>query len=248
MAEKLEAMKVEVTELRAEKEKFEVLDAERERGSAKGRVFEEVVAEAIEQIAGAQGDDSEAVGDVREAMGKVGDVVVGIDACHGPARGRIVFEAKNKKLSRPEALRELDRALVERNADFAVLVVAGDEKVPAKMLPLREHNGDKMVVSYDPEEGSLLPLQVAYALARARVLLRRADGEGIDSEAIRATTERAVQSLGEVQRIKQQLTASKTAVDKAAEIVDAMANAVKANLAEIQALVAAAAIADSDPA
>jgi hypothetical protein len=240
MAEKLEAMKAEVAGLRAEKEKLEEVDAERERGTAKGRDFEEEVAAAIDAIALAQGDDSEAVGDVKEAIGKVGDVVVGIDACNGPARGRIVFEAKNKKLSRPEALRELDRAREERNADFAVLVVSGEGKVPAKMLPLREYNGDKMVVTYDPEDGSSLALQVAYSLARARVLLRRADGDGIDAEAIRATSERAVQSLGEVQRIKQQLTASKTAVDKAAEIVDGMASAVKANLAEIQAIVAAA--------
>jgi hypothetical protein len=97
-----------------------------------------------------------------------------------------------------------------------------------------------MVVTYDPEDGPL-GLQVAYALARARVLMRRADTEDIDADAVSASAERALQSLGEVQRIKQQLTASKTAVDKAAEIVDGMAGAVKANLAEIQALVAAAA-------
>ena len=73
--------------------------------------------------------------------------------------------------------------------------------------------------------------------------MRRADTEDIDADAVSASAERALQSLGEVQRIKQQLTASKTAVDKAAEIVDGMAGAVKANLAEIQALVAAAGIA-----
>ncbi len=177
LVDKLEATRLEVERLRAEKEKVEELDAERERGTAKGRTFEEEVAQAIEAIAAAQGDDSEAVGDVKEASRKKGDVVVGIDGCNGPARGRIVFEAKNAKLSRPEALRELDRARDERNADFAVLVVAGEGKVPAKMLPLREYNGDKMVVTFDPEEGAL-GLQVAYALARARVLLRRADGEG----------------------------------------------------------------------
>ena len=226
--------------MRAEKEKLDEVGAERERGTAKGRDFEEEVAGAIEEIAIAQGDDSHAVGDIKEAGGKVGDVVVGIDACNGPARGRIVFEAKNSKLSRPEALRELDRALEERNADFAVLVVSAEGKVPARMRTLREYNGDKMVVTYDPSEGSTLALNVAYALARARVLLRRADGEGVDAEAIRATVERALQSLGDVQRIKQQLTASKTAVDKASEIVDAMSGAVKANLAEVQALVAAA--------
>ena len=245
VGERLEEMRLEVERLRAENEKLDELEAEREKGTAKGRSFEEAVAEAIESLALPQGDDPEAVGDVKEATGKTGDVVVAIDGCNGPARGRIVFEAKNTKLSRPEALRELDRAREERNADFAVLVVAHEGKVPAKLVPLREYNGDKMVVTYDPEDGSLLSLQVAYALARARVLLRRADGDGLDSEAIRACAERAVQSLGEVQRIKQQLTASKTAVDKAADIVDAMAAAVKTSLAEIEALVAAAAIAEA---
>ncbi len=243
MAEKLEAMKIEVTELRAEKEKLEEVAAVEEKGTAKGRAYEDEVAEAIEAIALAQGDDSEAVGDAKEATRKTGDIVVGIDGCSGLARGRIVFEAKNTRLSRPEALRELDRAREERNADFAVLVVSAAGKVPARMLALREYNGDKMIVAFDPDEGPL-GLQVAYSLARARVLLRRADGEGIDSEAVRATSERALQQLGEVQRIKQQLTASKTAVDKAAEIVDSMAGAVKIHLAEIQALVAAAAVAD----
>lgn len=243
LVDKLEATRLEVERLRAEKEKLEEIAAVEEKGTAKGRTYEEEVAEAIETIALAQGDDSEAVGDRLEAGGKVGDVVVGIDGCSGLARGRIVFEAKNSKLSRPEALRELDRAREERNAEFAVLVVSAEGKVPAKMLPLREYNGDKMVVTYNPEEGPL-GLQVAYSLARARVLLRRADGEGIDAEAVRATSERALQQLGEVQRIKQQLTASKTAVDKAAEIVDSMAGAVKVHLGEIQALVAAAAVAD----
>ena len=49
---------------------------------------------------------------MKEATGKVGDVVVAIDACNGPARGRIVFEAKDRKsLSAPTAFKELDSAL-----------------------------------------------------------------------------------------------------------------------------------------
>jgi hypothetical protein len=238
VVDKLEATRLEVERLRAEGEKLEEVAAERERGAAKGRSFEQQVAEAIERIASAQGDDATAVGDVKEATRKSGDVVVGIDGCAGPPRGRIVFEAKNSRLSRPEALRELDRARAERNADFAVLVVAGEGKVPARMLPLREVNGDKMVVTYDPQDGGGLGLQVAYTLARARVLMRRGGGEEIDAEGVSAGAERAIQALAEVQRIKQQLTASKTAVDKAAEIVDAMAASVKASLEEIQALVA----------
>ena len=115
--------------LRLEKEKLEEVEAERERGTAKGRTFEEAVAEAVDRIALAQGDVAEAVGDLKEATGKVGDVLVAIDGCNGPARGRIVFEAKDRKsLSAPTAFRELDNALGERSADFAVMVVPSDDR------------------------------------------------------------------------------------------------------------------------
>src|SRR5919198_1404331 len=162
-------LQVELQALRDERQKEEELEAERQRGTAKGRTFEEAVYEAIDAIATAQGDDCDAVGDFRGATGKTGDVVVAIDACRGPARGRIVFEAKNAKLSKPKAFEELDRGMREREADFAVLVVPVDDKLPARTAPLREYNGDKLLVAWDLE-GSLT-LEVAYRLARARVLM-----------------------------------------------------------------------------
>jgi hypothetical protein len=222
--------------LRLEKEKLEEVEAERERGTAKGRSFEEAVAAAVDEIALAQGDVAEAVGDVKEATGKVGDVVVAIDACNGPARGRIVIEAKDSRLSKPKALEELDRAIAERSADFAVLVVPTDEELPAKLEPLREYNGDKMVVALDPEAGPL-PLEYAYRIARARALMKRSDADGIDAEAVRATTERALAALGEERKIKNQLTGVKTGIDKAYGLVDEMSARVRALLAEIDALV-----------
>ena len=91
MAEKLEAMKLEIAELRSEKQKLVEIAAVVEKGTAKGRTYEEAVAMAIDAIASAQGDDCEAVGDLRGEGGRKGDVVVAIDACAGPARGRIVF-------------------------------------------------------------------------------------------------------------------------------------------------------------
>ena len=238
-AEHLRVMNERITELRAEKEKLEELDAERERGTAKGRSYEEAVAEALDRIARPQGDDCEAVGDVKEATRKVGDVVVHVGACDGPTRGRIVFEAKNARLSRPKALEELDGALRERNADYAVLVVPDEDRVPAKMLSLREYNGDKLIVAFDPEDGHPLALELAYKLARARVLMAHADGSDLDTGALRGVVERALQAFEEVRRIKQQLTGAKTQIDKAGEIVDALADRVKGHLREIDDLLAA---------
>ena len=222
--------------LRLEKEKLEEVEAERERGSAKGRTFEEHVAEAIDRIALAQGDVAEAVGDFAGATGKVGDVVVAIDAALGPARGRLVVEAKDKRLSQPRAMKELDDALVHRSADFALLVVPTEEELPAKMEPLREYYGDKIVVVLDPETGTL-PLELAYRLARARVLMKRSDADGIDADALRATIERALASLGEERKVKQQLTGAKTSIDKAYDLIEAMAAQVRAELADIDAIV-----------
>jgi len=185
MGEKLEAMKLEISELRSEKQKLAELAAVAEKGTAKGRSYEEAVALAIDAIASAQGDDCEAVGDLRGEGGRKGDIVVAIDACAGPARGRIVFEAKNSQLSRNRALAELDEALETRGADFAIFVVPSEDKLPARTRPLREFNGDKMFVVYDAGEDARLALEVAYALARARVLMSRGEAESIDPVAVR---------------------------------------------------------------
>jgi hypothetical protein len=236
LLEKMSELEKQLQGLRLEKEKLEEVEAERERGTAKGRTFEEAVAEAVDAIAVAQGDVAEPVGDLKEATGKVGDVLVALDACNGPARGRIVIEAKDSRLSKPKALEELDRALAERSADAAILVIPSADHLPAKMQELREYNGDKLVVAFDPELGTL-PLEVAYRLARARVLMKRSEADGIDAGAVSDTVERALAALTEERRIKNQLSGAKTSIDKAYGYVEDMAARVRSLLGEIDALV-----------
>ena len=237
--ERMALLQKEVGELRVEREKLAEIEAERDRGTAKGRAFEEEVADAIDRLASVQGDDCEAVGDQKGATGKVGDVVVGIDGCHGPARGKIVFEAKNSKLSRNEALRQLDQAREQRDAEFAVLVVPSDDKVPAKMRTLREYNGDKLIVIFDPEAEGTLALELAYSLARARVLMQRSESEGIDASAVHDTVERALQSMEAVRTIKSTLKGAQTNIDKARDLIDAMAAQVRGQLEHVDELVRA---------
>ncbi|CAN5495131.1 hypothetical protein BH20ACT19_BH20ACT19_04300 [soil metagenome] len=229
----------QVQGLRDEKERLEQVGAERERGTAKGRTYEEQVVEAIDVIATGQGDCCDAVGDLPGASGKTGDVVVSIDAAAGPVRGRIVFEAKDRRLSAPRAREELGRALEQRDADFAVLVVPGEGEVPAKMNPLREWGGDCLIVTYDPAECSGLALEVGYRLARARVLMERADEGEVDSEAVRLQVERALAEMGEVRKVKSQLTGAKTSIDNAYSIVETIATRVRGHLEEIDTLVLA---------
>jgi hypothetical protein len=237
---KLGEMQRELQALRDEREKLEEVAAERERGTAKGRDFEELVAEALDDIAVAQDDISEAVGDQPGAIGKTGDVVIDLDACKGPARGRIVWEAKDRRISKPEALRQLDKAMAQRDADFAVLVVPTEDELPAKLRPLREYNGDKLVVVWEPDSDSRLPLELAYSLARARVLMARSESEGIDGAAVRDTVERALGAMEEVRRVKSSLTGAKTSIDRATSVIDAMSERVRDHLKAIDELVLAA--------
>ena len=236
MNETIVGLRAELAALKAEKDKREDVAAAEERGAAKGRTYEEAVFEALDAIAVARGDDCDAVGDTRGEGGRKGDVVVAIDACAGPARGRVVFEAKDRKLSKNQALEELDAAMQTRAADYAVLVVPSEDELPARTHPLREYNGDKLFVVYDPEEGSRLALEVAYGLARARVLMARDDAGGLDATAARAEVERALQAMEDVRRIKSQLTNASHGIENARSILEAMAENVRGHLAQLDAL------------
>ncbi|MDQ3935206.1 MAG: hypothetical protein M3340_11325 [Actinomycetota bacterium] len=248
LQERLARFERELQALRDEKDKLEELEAERERGTAKGRVFEEAVAEALEAIAVAQGDDCDAVGDLPGATGKTGDVVVHIDACRGPARGRVVFEAKNRRPGKREAMEELARARDERDADFAVMVFPSEDKLPAKTHALREYNGDKLLVAWDPDEDSPLALEIAYALARARVLMTRADEGEVDPAAIRDAVDSALAVMEGTKAIKSELTGATNKISKAGGLIEQMEGAVRAKLREIDALAAAGASADGEQA
>src|SRR5215213_4766030 len=226
------ALQLEIAKLQAEKEKALGVAAEHERSTAKGRPYEEAVYDAIDAIAGGAGDDCDAVGDLPGVGGRKGDVVVAIDGCSGSPRGRIVFEAKNSRAAKKVALAELDEAMAHRDAAYAIWVVRSEEQLPARTQQLREVNGDKLFVVYDPEQGRL-GLQVAYALARARTLMARGDAEGLDASAVRAEVERALGALEEGRRIRQQLTHAANGVEAAREILDGMERRVKGHLAQV---------------
>ena len=167
-------------------------------------------------------------------------MVVEVGAAEGPARGRLVFEAKDRRLSRKGALDELDKAMQQRDADFAVLVVPTEEELPARTHELREYNGDKLIVAFDPE-GSPLPLEVAYRLARARVLMAARRERRDRRAAVHGVVERALASLDETRKVKSQLTGAVSNIEKARTLVEGMEAQVRRQLGELDELVTRAA-------
>jgi hypothetical protein len=245
MTEKVGALELEVQRLRSESEKAEEVAEERERGTAKGRTYEEDVFEAVDAIAIGQGDAAEPVGDQPGTDGRKGDIVVDIDSCLGPPRGRIVLEAKDSRLGKPDALRQLDGALRARDGDFALLVVPSSEELPPRGHELREMNGDKMFVVYDPEAGDPAGLRLAYLLARSRVLMARGAADGLDVAAVEESLERAIAALGDARKVKSQLTNAKNTIDGARSGLETIEAAVRGQLEHVQRLLAECAAAEA---
>lgn len=242
------AMQKQIGELRVvigrtlERDDADVRVAEAEQaGTRKGFTFEERVHDAIEAIASARGDCATHTGaDGAEGGGRKGDTLIELDAADGPPAGRIVFEAKDKKLSKNAAWSELNEAMAARAASFAVLVVAGEDRVPSGREPLREYEGNKLVVAVDRDEPDSLALAVAYRLAAARVAMARDRDLTVDAAEVRAVTEEAVSCLKQAQAVRSALTGIKTSSDKARTGLDEMVAAVGLKLERIDALVAEA--------
>jgi hypothetical protein len=240
--QRIEALQRELVELKERAEADTRVAEEAERGTAKGRTFEELVHTTLEQIAEGHGDAAHHVGDATsESGGKKGDTVIEIGGGTGSPVATIVFEAKNKRLSKNDAWIELNACMGERDAAFAVLVVAGDDKVPAGLDELTEYQGNKIIAVLDREAPDPLALRLVYRYVRARVL---ADGAGeleVDAAGVRDAAEEAAARLKRANKVRKSLTNVTNSADAAREEFDEMIADVERCLARIEGLVAAAA-------
>jgi hypothetical protein len=216
----------------------EAVEEAEEAGTRKGRTFEDRVDMALDRLASTRGDAaSHTGGEGAEGGGRKGDTLIELSAASGPAAGRVVFEAKDKRLSKNDAWRELNEAMAARAASFGVLVVAGEDRIPAGREPLTEYEGNKLIVAVDREQPDGLALEVAYRLAAARVAMARDRDLTVDPGAVRDAAEEAVSCLKQAQAIRATLTGIKTSSDKARATLDEMVESVRSRLERVESLV-----------
>jgi len=225
---------------RAEQAAVEIAE-EREHGTRKGRTFETQVFEALEPLAAARGDAASHVGDERSAAGgKKGDIVVEIDAASGPAKARIAIEVKDERLSKNDAWKVLNATLAQRDADFAILAVASEGKVPAGREALHEYEGNKMIVTFDREDPDDRALELAYRYARCRCLMAAERTLEVDAPGVRDAAGEALSALKDAQKIRSSLTGASNSVGAARGALDVMIARVEVSLERIEALITAA--------
>ncbi len=238
LEQKLDELIAKTAELTGLDQGREALAEAEQAGTRKGRSFEERVDRALERIAATRGDASSHTGaEGAEGGGKKGDTLIELGAADGLAAGRIVFEAKDKKLSKNDAWRELNEAMAARAASFGVLVVAGEDRVPSGRESLVEYEGNKLIVAVDRDEPDSLALEVAYRLAAARVAMARDRDLTVDARAVRDAAEEAVSCLKQAQSVRAALTGIKTSSDKARASLDEMVAGVEERLQRVESLV-----------
>jgi hypothetical protein len=239
--ERLEALQRELVELKERDDADRRVAEEVERGTAKGRSFEELVHAELELLANAQDDAAHHVGDASsEAGGKKGDTVIELGAATGPALATVVYEAKNRKLSKNDAWIELNAAIAERDAVYGVLIVAGDDKIPSGLEELTEYQGNKMIAALDRDDPDPLALRLVYRYVRARALAASAGGLEVDAAGVRDAAESAATRLKAANRIRKSLTGVTNSADRAREELDEMIADVERCLGRIETLIAAA--------
>jgi hypothetical protein len=237
--ERIEAMTAELTALRERLGAKEELEAEQSRGTAKGRDFEERIHALLDEIATARGDTAHHVGDLAaETRGKKGDTLVEIGAGAGPCLAKIAFDPKDSQLTRPKAWEVLNGSIDDRGADYAVLVVASEENVPAKTQSLVEYEGNKLIVAVDREEPERNILEAAYGVARARALAARKDELSLDAPAMKEAIDETRRALESLKTARQALTGMRKNADSIESSLSVMEEGAKAALARADSLIA----------
>jgi hypothetical protein len=237
--ERIEALTSEVTALRERLGAKEEIEAEQSRGTAKGRDFEERIHALLDEIATARGDTAHHVGDLAaETRGKKGDTLVEIGAGAGPCLAKIAFDPKDSQLTRPKAWEVLNGSIDDRGADYAVLVVASEENVPAKTQSLVEYEGNKLIVAVDREEPERNILEAAYGVARARALAARKDELSLDAPAMKEAIDEARRALEQLKTVRQALTGMRKNADSIESSLGVIEEGAKAALARADSLIA----------
>ncbi|MFA6458255.1 MAG: hypothetical protein WCV72_02590 [Patescibacteria group bacterium] len=230
-------------EIKAKESAKEATKLEAAKGTQKGFEYEEVVFAELEKVARVFGDTclptAKEVGLTLDS--KQGDAVVTLNPANtGGATLRIVFEAKDKGMYLNALLDELEGAKKNRGATVAVAVVSGKDTlkdVREAIGVFRDYPGQRTICVLDKEYPDATALEVAYKLARAKLLLslqtKEMKSEAVDLVAINTLIEEITKKLSEFAGIQSTLTKASTAIDGAKTQIEGMKNELQVKLQEL---------------
>lgn len=188
----------------------EFAEEEREKGTAKGRTYQEIIFEKVNESCIPFQDIPRYVADVTGSLprSKVGDIVVDVNPAYtGGAPLRIVVEAKDRAgYSIDKICGELQDAKQNRDASVAIAVFTSDT-CPGGCYPLQQYGCDKIVTHYDIDEDDALALSLAYRLTRIEALRKlRGISPQMDIPQMRTLIGQCIEKLKAINAIKAKIT------------------------------------------
>jgi hypothetical protein len=167
----------------------------------------------------------------------IGDFAVEINPSEAH-KLRIVVESKNRqKNNATERVRELDKAMSNRGAEFGISVETSSGETTQAIIPFGD---DRLIVRVPalPDEGwDFTALGIALECARWKALMKRTTSGPLDVLRLNAEIERALGITNSFTEVKKRITASKTQLDGIEEYLDDVKRQLVAALHQIRATV-----------
>ncbi len=215
-------------------------DEEREKGTAKGRDWQNYVYESLDLMAKPLEDQVDLIGDESGPIGKVGDILIRINTRDtGGIPQSIVVECKDTPISisgKGSLLKELDKAMENRSSCYAIGAVM-DEFVPEAIGAFRRFDGGRIICSV-PEEGSPIGLEAAYKVARNEVIVKLQQKDMCAKPADILPKIAGIRGqLENLRAMKTSLSNAKSKIDEVKSSLETMEENIRAELDDLESLI-----------
>lgn len=216
--------------------RLEAVRTLRERVAAKGLAYEELLAPLLDAAFAPHADVlTVTASETGIADDKVGDFVVALNPRDTGGRDRrIVFEAKDRRLSMEKSLAELDAAMLNRDAQVGVLVFAKAEQAPLVGKPLRLMHGNRLLVVCDKDEAEPLALEVACQLARILAIAAEREDLTLDRAMLAERLAKLVHTIERARAIQRGISSARRGLDAAEDAYREMSEEALALLYELE--------------
>lgn len=208
MQQQLEAERKENAEHRSRMQesiqRIEARKREELRSNRGGAVFEDSVAEFIQQLVGRDGYIVDTTGNVTGLRPncKVGDLTIGFPREHAFAEARVVVEAKrDKSYTVTQALQEIGIARENRSAQVGIFVMAVSH-APSGFQTFGRYGKDILVLWNDEDPSTDAHLQAAIMVGLALAQRTQCAATEGDVNALQGVEQRLVKELERLTNIK----------------------------------------------
>ena len=157
----------EIKDIRDQVMKEAAVNIEKQKGSAKGFIFEDEVYKELQTLASFYENNISLTGDKFGTESKKGDIFIELENKKG-----IIVECKDSSAySSKKTIDEINDAMQNRKASFGIFLFAKRDEMPRELCPIKIT--DKYIITYFDEDN----LYFAYRIARLFVLRSTVDSE-----------------------------------------------------------------------